>query len=76
MLQFWPAQKVSSVPATMSQGTGIHWQVAQATSLMNIRVEMSTAPDTAHQGEYFEFISCVLVSSFAQVSGWRTVVVD
>ncbi|KAJ7273179.1 pectin lyase fold/virulence factor [Mycena rebaudengoi] len=50
---------VRRVPATMSQGTGIHWQVAQATSLMNIRVEMSTAPDTAHQGEYFEFISCI-----------------
>ncbi|KAJ7273182.1 exo-beta-1,3-glucanase, partial [Mycena rebaudengoi] len=45
---------VRRVPATMSQGTGIHWQVAQATSLMNIRVEMSTAPDTAHQGIWME----------------------
>ena len=31
-------------------GTGLHWQVSQATSLFNIVVHMSTAPDTAHQG--------------------------
>jgi hypothetical protein len=39
------------VPATNSQGTGIHWQVSQATSLMNIVVQMSTASNTAHQGK-------------------------
>lgn len=38
------------IPPARSQGTGIHWQVAQATSLMNIVVEMSTVPGTAHQG--------------------------
>ena len=41
------------VSAEKSQGTGLHWQVAQATSLMNIVVQMSTAPNTAHQGKYF-----------------------
>ncbi|KAF9472908.1 glucan 1,3-beta-glucosidase [Pholiota conissans] len=42
------------VPPEKSQGTGIHWQVAQATSLMNIVFEMSTAPNTAHQGIWME----------------------
>ncbi|CAA7267897.1 unnamed protein product [Cyclocybe aegerita] len=41
------------VPSTNS-GTGLHWQVSQATSLVNIVVEMSTAPDTAHQGIFME----------------------
>ncbi|KAJ3762988.1 exo-beta-1,3-glucanase [Lentinula raphanica] len=45
---------VRQVPATNSQGTGIHWQVAQATSLMNIVFEMSTEADTAHQGIWME----------------------
>ncbi|KAG6854164.1 hypothetical protein C0991_009816 [Blastosporella zonata] len=45
---------VRNVPATSSQGTGIHWQVAQATSLMNIVVQMSTASGTAHQGIWME----------------------
>ncbi|KAF8831726.1 hypothetical protein HHX47_DHR1001195 [Lentinula edodes] len=45
---------VRQVPATNDQGTGIHWQVAQATSLMNIVFEMSTAADTAHQGIWME----------------------
>ncbi|KAJ6553926.1 glycoside hydrolase family 55 protein [Mycena vulgaris] len=31
-------------------GTGIHWQVAQSTSLMNIVFNMSDDPNTAHQG--------------------------
>lgn len=39
------------VPPQNSQGTGIHWQVAQATSLMNIVFEMSAASNTAHQGK-------------------------
>ncbi|TFK67130.1 exo-beta-1,3-glucanase [Pluteus cervinus] len=37
-----------------SQGTGIHWQVSQATSLMNIVFQMSTAANTAHQGIWME----------------------
>ncbi|KAF8178908.1 exo-beta-1,3-glucanase [Pholiota molesta] len=45
---------VRQVPATNSQGTGIHWQVSQATSLMNIVVQMSTASNTAHQGIWME----------------------
>ncbi|KAF8184872.1 exo-beta-1,3-glucanase [Mycena galopus ATCC 62051] len=45
---------VTRVPATLSQGTGIHWQVAQATSLMNIVFNMSPAANTAHQGIWME----------------------
>ncbi|KJA18280.1 glycoside hydrolase family 55 protein [Hypholoma sublateritium FD-334 SS-4] len=45
---------VRQVPATNSQGTGIHWQVSQATSLINIVVQMSTASNTAHQGIWME----------------------
>ncbi|KDR79424.1 hypothetical protein GALMADRAFT_223633 [Galerina marginata CBS 339.88] len=45
---------VTRVAATNSQGTGLHWQVAQATSLMNIVVQMSTASNTAHQGIWME----------------------
>ncbi|KAJ7157275.1 exo-beta-1,3-glucanase [Mycena filopes] len=45
---------VTRVPAPLAQGTGIHWQVAQATSLMNIVFEMSTAANTAHQGIWME----------------------
>ncbi|KAJ7184277.1 exo-beta-1,3-glucanase [Mycena filopes] len=45
---------VTRVPATAAQGTGIHWQVAQATSLMNIVFQMSTAANTAHQGIWME----------------------
>ncbi|KAF7359324.1 hypothetical protein MSAN_01274800 [Mycena sanguinolenta] len=41
------------VPPT-AYGTGIHWQVAQATSLMNIEFRMSDAPNTAHQGIFME----------------------
>ncbi|KAK0185856.1 exo-beta-1,3-glucanase [Armillaria mellea] len=44
---------VTRVPAEKSQGTGIHWQVAQATSLFNIKFVMSSAPNTAHQGQDF-----------------------
>ncbi|KAI0746044.1 beta-1,3-glucanase [Earliella scabrosa] len=35
-------------------GTGIHWQVSQATSLINIVFQMSTAPGNAHQGIWME----------------------
>ncbi|KAE9406731.1 exo-beta-1,3-glucanase [Gymnopus androsaceus JB14] len=45
---------VRQVAATNDQGTGIHWQVAQGTSLMNIVFEMSAASDTAHQGIWME----------------------
>ncbi|PPQ72918.1 hypothetical protein CVT24_000192 [Panaeolus cyanescens] len=45
---------VTQVPPEKSQGTGIHWQVAQATSLINIVFMMSNAPNTAHQGIWME----------------------
>ncbi|KAJ7093249.1 exo-beta-1,3-glucanase [Mycena epipterygia] len=45
---------VRLVPPTLSQGTGIHWQVAQSTSLMNIVFYMSDDPNTAHQGIWME----------------------
>lgn len=40
---------VSRMPPSTS-ATGIHWQVSQATSLMNIVFQMSTAAGNAHQG--------------------------
>ncbi|GLB43041.1 putative glycoside hydrolase family 55 protein [Lyophyllum shimeji] len=45
---------VRRVAPDNNQGTGIHWQVAQATSLMNIVFQMSTASNTAHQGIWME----------------------
>jgi glucan 1,3-beta-glucosidase len=44
---------LTQTPAT-SASTGIHWQVAQATSLTNIVFQMSTASNTAHQGVWME----------------------
>ncbi|OZJ02108.1 hypothetical protein BZG36_05282 [Bifiguratus adelaidae] len=44
---------LTQTPAT-SSSTGVHWQVAQATSLTNLVFEMSTAPNTAHQGIFME----------------------
>ncbi|EIN07518.1 exo-beta-1,3-glucanase [Punctularia strigosozonata HHB-11173 SS5] len=43
---------LTQMPAT--SGTGIHWQVSQATSLINIVVEMSTADGNAQQGIFME----------------------
>ncbi|KAJ7178281.1 exo-beta-1,3-glucanase [Mycena filopes] len=45
---------VTRVPPQFSQGTGIHWQVSQATSLINIVFNMSPAANTAHQGIFME----------------------
>ncbi|KAJ6547049.1 exo-beta-1,3-glucanase [Mycena capillaripes] len=45
---------VTRVPAELSQGTGIHWQVSQSTSLMNVVINLSTDPNTAHQGIWME----------------------
>ncbi|KAJ6626226.1 pectate lyase superfamily protein-domain-containing protein [Mycena sp. CBHHK59/15] len=45
---------LTQIPATSSAGTGIHWQVAQAKSLMNIVINMSADPNTAHQGLVME----------------------
>ncbi|KIK63573.1 glycoside hydrolase family 55 protein [Collybiopsis luxurians FD-317 M1] len=60
---------VRRVPATVSQGTGIHWQVAQATSLQNIIFYMSDAPDTAHQGIWMENGSGGLMSDLVFYGG-------
>lgn len=35
-------------------GTGIHWQVAQATSLINLTFQMSTAAGNQHQGIFMD----------------------
>lgn len=37
-----------------SAGTGMHWQVAQATSLINLTFEMSTAAGNLHQGIFMD----------------------
>ncbi|KAF9049241.1 glycoside hydrolase family 55 protein [Hymenopellis radicata] len=44
---------LTQMPAA-SSATGIHWQVSQATSLMNIVVDMSTAAGNSHQGIWME----------------------
>ncbi|EJU01870.1 exo-beta-1-3-glucanase [Dacryopinax primogenitus] len=44
---------LTNTPATASS-TGIHWQVSQATSLVNVVVSMSTASNTNHQGIFME----------------------
>ncbi|KAG0696777.1 glycoside hydrolase family 55 protein [Suillus ampliporus] len=41
------------IPASTS-AIGLHWQVSQATSLINIVVEMSTASNNKHQGMFME----------------------
>lgn len=38
--------------------TGIHWQVSQATSLMNIRFVMSDRKGNAHQGACVKWAGC------------------
>jgi glucan 1,3-beta-glucosidase len=39
--------------------TGLHWQVSQATSLMNIVVEMSRDPESNHQGNVIYCYICL-----------------
>jgi len=38
----------------LGAGTGIHWQVAQASSLINLRFEMSQAEGNSHQGIFMD----------------------
>lgn len=52
-----------------SQTTGIHWQVAQATSLVNIHFIMSTASNTGHRGVYMENGSGGFVSDLKFTGG-------
>ncbi|KAG1858446.1 glycoside hydrolase family 55 protein [Suillus subalutaceus] len=44
---------LTRMPANVS-ATGIHWEVSQATSLVNVVVNMSTEPGNNHQGIYME----------------------
>jgi len=41
------------VPSTMALN-GVHWQVSQATSIYNLRIEMSRAVNTGHVGIWME----------------------
>ncbi|KAG2075935.1 glycoside hydrolase family 55 protein [Suillus decipiens] len=43
---------LTRMPANVS-ATGIHWEVSQATSLVNVVVNMSTQPGNDHQGMSF-----------------------
>lgn len=61
---------VSRMPPSTS-ATGIHWQVSQATSLMNIVFQMSTAAGNAHQGIMRYHCPKLLISPDLQVYGWR-----
>ncbi|KAG1790955.1 glycoside hydrolase family 55 protein [Suillus plorans] len=44
---------LTRMPANAS-ATGIHWEVSQSTSLVNVVVNMSTEPGNNHQGVYME----------------------
>ncbi|KAI0341762.1 exo-beta-1,3-glucanase [Trametopsis cervina] len=44
---------LTKMPAA-AEATGLHWQVSQATSLMNIVVDMSTAKGNKHRGMFME----------------------
>ncbi|KII88661.1 glycoside hydrolase family 55 protein [Plicaturopsis crispa FD-325 SS-3] len=44
---------LTAMPAA-SSATGLHWQVSQATSLVNVEVNMSTEDGNAHQGIFME----------------------
>lgn len=54
-----------------SSAIGLHWQVAQATSLLNVVVEMSTANDTNHQGKNLRERDFVLFYIHRQGCSWR-----
>src|ERR1700691_3755021 len=66
------------MPASAA-ATGLHWQVSQATSLMNVVVEMSADPASNHQGNALS--ACVSLGKWtliyhSQVSSWRMAAVD
>lgn len=50
-------------------GTGLHWQVAQATSLVNLKFVSSQAPGNAHQGIFMENGSGGFMSDLEFVGG-------
>ncbi|KAL7270162.1 hypothetical protein RUND412_007140 [Rhizina undulata] len=45
---------IDTTAMPLEAGTGIHWQVAQASTLMNIRFEMSQAAGNKHQGIFMD----------------------
>jgi len=62
-----------------STATGLHWQVSQATSLINVRVEMSQVAGNNHQVGYafttvivFGLVLIVAYFLRLRVSSWRT----
>ncbi|KAJ6645755.1 Glucan 1,3-beta-glucosidase [Pseudolycoriella hygida] len=59
---------MTQTPIT-SETTGIHWQVAQATSLVNIHFIMSTASNTGHRGIFMENGSGGFMSDLKFVGG-------
>ncbi|KAG8886521.1 hypothetical protein FRB97_003032 [Tulasnella sp. 331] len=59
---------LTRMPATAS-ATGLHWQVAQATTLVDVSVQMSTASNTAHQGIFMENGSGGFMSDLVFVGG-------
>lgn len=48
---------------------GIHWQVAQATSITNVKVTMSTAPGNQHVGLWMENGSGLFFSDLTTEGG-------
>ena len=52
-----------------STATGLHWQVAQATSLSFVKVIMSQDPATQHQGIFMENGSGGVMSDLEFVGG-------
>ncbi|KAG8886520.1 hypothetical protein FRB97_003031 [Tulasnella sp. 331] len=59
---------LTRMPSNAS-ATGLHWQVAQATTLVDVSVQMSTASNTAHQGIYMENGSGGFMSDLVFVGG-------
>ncbi|KAH7904582.1 pectate lyase superfamily protein-domain-containing protein [Hygrophoropsis aurantiaca] len=56
------------IPASTS-AIGLHWQVSQATSLINVVVEMSTASGNNHEGLFMENGSGGFMGDFAYGTG-------
>ncbi|KAG8930575.1 hypothetical protein FRC02_004038 [Tulasnella sp. 418] len=56
------------MPVT-SSATGLHWQVSQATTLINVEVQMSQDPATNHQGIFMENGSGGFMSDLVFIGG-------
>lgn len=63
---------LTRMPANVS-ATGIHWQVSQSTSLVNVVVNMSTEPGNNHQGMSFLWMMvCSLIHAPRHIYGsWK-----